>query len=74
MIYDFTNSVNKAYGNNLTLQGSRYCFYSGDINKDDVIDVKDLGNIDNASFNFLQDIVRGYIRRRSSRSDISRNN
>ena len=47
--------------------------YSGTLGPD-VIDVKDLGNIDNASFNFLQDIVRGYIRRRSSRSDISRNN
>lgn len=57
MIYDFTNSVNKAYGNNLTLQGGRYCIYSGDVNKDDVIDVTDLGSIDNASYNFFT----GYI-------------
>jgi len=55
--YDFTNSVTKAFGNNLTLQGSRYCVYTGDANKDNVIDVSDLGLIDNAGYNFKSGYV-----------------
>ncbi|HAY35037.1 MAG TPA: SBBP repeat-containing protein [Ignavibacteria bacterium] len=57
LIYDFTNAFTKAYGNNLTLQGSRYCVYTGDANKDNVIDVSDLGLIDNAGFNFKSGYV-----------------
>lgn len=45
--YDFTNSSDKAYGNNLLLKGSRYCIYSGDINQEGIIDATDLSGIDN---------------------------
>ncbi|HRA99190.1 MAG TPA: SBBP repeat-containing protein [Ignavibacteria bacterium] len=57
MVYDYTNSLNKAFGNNLTLNGTKFCIFTGDVNKDDVIDITDLGIIDNASLNFLS----GYI-------------
>ena len=39
--YDFTNSINKAYGNNLILKGSKYCVYSGDIEQNGNIDLAD---------------------------------
>jgi len=41
--YDFTNAVNKAYGNNMTeVEPNIWAFYSGDINADQNIDLLDL--------------------------------
>lgn len=57
MDYDFTISSSQAYGDNLKLKGSAYCIYSGDVNKDDVIDGFDMGMIDNDAANF----VFGYV-------------
>lgn len=51
--YDFTNSNSKAYGNNLKLKGSKYCIYSGDINKDGFINLTDIVNVYNSSTNFV---------------------
>ncbi|MBV6479045.1 MAG: Ycf48-like protein [Ignavibacteria bacterium] len=53
MNYDFTADSSQAYGNNLILKGNVYCIYSGDVNKDDVIDGLDLGLIDNDASVFL---------------------
>lgn len=39
--YDFTTSVNRAFGNNLILVGSKYCIYSGEINNDGSIELSD---------------------------------
>ncbi|MDQ3021246.1 MAG: hypothetical protein M3R36_11865 [Bacteroidota bacterium] len=50
--YDFTLSASAAYGNNQILEGTKYCIYNGDVNQDDVIDLTDLGLIDNDVFNF----------------------
>jgi len=50
--YDFTNSLTKAYGNNMTLVDNspvRYAMYSGDINKDEIIDAADVSLVDNAA-------------------------
>jgi uncharacterized protein (TIGR02145 family) len=49
--YDFTNSVSKAYGDNLKLKGVKYCIYSGDVNQDGIVDSSDLAAVanDNAS-------------------------
>lgn len=55
--YDFTNTANTAYGNNLVLKGSKYCIYSGDVNQDKVIDLTDVFLI----YNNAQDAVNGYI-------------
>ncbi|MDQ3021909.1 MAG: endonuclease [Bacteroidota bacterium] len=55
--YDFTTSINKAYGNNLIFKNGKYCIYSGDANSDGTIDVSDLGLIDNDAANF----VSGYV-------------
>lgn len=41
MNYDFTVSDSSAFGNNLTLKGTKYCVYSGDINNDGFIDLID---------------------------------
>ncbi len=46
--YDFTISSSQAYGNNQILKGAKYCIYSGDVNKDGVIDAGDLALVDNA--------------------------
>ncbi len=51
--YDFTNASSQAFGNNLTLKGSRYCIYSGDVDKNGVVDITDMGIIDNGAFNLL---------------------
>ncbi|MEO8209231.1 MAG: SBBP repeat-containing protein, partial [bacterium] len=50
--YDFTNSLSKAYGNNLKPIGNKFCIYSGDVTKDGTIDVTDMSIIDNEIFNF----------------------
>jgi len=57
MYYDFTSSVDKAYGNNMILSGDKWCIYSGDINKDGTIDITDASLVDNDAFNFAS----GYI-------------
>jgi hypothetical protein len=50
--FDFTTSSSQAYGNNLTLKGSKYCIYSGNVNGDDIIDAEDMAIVDNDVFNY----------------------
>ena len=52
MSYDFTTSANKAYGNNMILKGTRYCLYSGDILKNNQIELDDVVGVFNAANNF----------------------
>lgn len=40
--YDFTSSSSQAYGNNLKLKGSRWTVFSGDVNKDMIVDLNDV--------------------------------
>lgn len=51
--YNFTTSASQAYGNNQTLKGSRYTIYSGDVNKDAIIDGSDGSIVDNDATNFV---------------------
>lgn len=51
--YDFSDSEAKAYGNNLHLTGSKYCVYSGDINKSNSINLDDVLFIYNDAGNFI---------------------
>jgi Arylsulfotransferase (ASST)/Bacterial Ig-like domain len=51
--YDFTDSMSKAYGNNLAHKGSKYCIYSGDVNQDGFVDLSDLQETDNGSYLYL---------------------
>ena len=51
--YDFTDSKSKAYGNNQVLKGSKYCFYSGDVDHNGIIDLSDINLIFNEAENFL---------------------
>ncbi|MBK9333283.1 MAG: hypothetical protein IPM96_12965 [Ignavibacteria bacterium] len=48
--YDFTLWASKAYGDNLVLKGGRYCFYTGDVNNDQIIDSEDLAMVENDVF------------------------
>lgn len=48
--YDFTNAATQAFGNNMTLKGSKYCIYSGDVNQDGIIDASDVSAIDADAF------------------------
>jgi hypothetical protein len=50
--YDFTNAVNKAFGNNLVLKGTKYCIYSGDIDQNGAIDLADVVTAHNSSSAF----------------------
>ncbi len=51
--YDFTSSGSQAYGNNLKLNGSKYCIYSGDVNQDGYITLVDVIQVYNDASNFL---------------------
>ncbi len=54
LFYDFTNSVSKAYGNNMVQVDSAplaFAVYSGDINQDGTIDASDVSDVDNAAYN-----------------------
>lgn len=50
--YNFSNDAASAFGNNLYLKGIKYCMYSGDVNQDEVVDLNDLGLIDNDAYMF----------------------
>ncbi len=50
--YDFTNALNKAYGNNMKQADAspvRFAFYSGDVNQDGTVDASDNSLVDNAA-------------------------
>ncbi|MDZ4712698.1 MAG: hypothetical protein SGI89_10290 [bacterium] len=55
--YNFSDSASKAYGDNQVLKLGSYCFYGGDQNQDDNIDVTDVVNI----FNDVNNFVSGYV-------------
>jgi hypothetical protein len=42
VIYNFTDAISKAWGNNMVLAGSIYCIYGGDVNRDQYVDGFDL--------------------------------
>jgi len=54
--YDFTTSSAQAYGSNQKLVGSKYSFYSGDINQDKFVSIEDLVPI----FNDARVFTSGY--------------
>lgn len=56
-LYDFTSSASQAYGNNLTLTGSKYCIYSGDVDQSGAIELSDIIAISNDIIAF----VTGYV-------------
>ncbi|MBK7255502.1 MAG: hypothetical protein IPI04_16730 [Ignavibacteria bacterium] len=47
--YDFTASASQAYGNNLFFNGSVYCIYGGDVDRDGIIDASDVSSVDNGA-------------------------
>lgn len=54
--YDFTNAQSQAFGNNTILKGARYCIYSGDVLRDDVVDLSDITGIFNDAAIFASGI------------------
>ncbi|MEO8666085.1 MAG: FG-GAP-like repeat-containing protein [Ignavibacteria bacterium] len=50
--YDFTTALTQAYGNNMILKGTKYCVYSGDVNRDGLVNLTDILNVYNSSTNF----------------------
>jgi len=55
--YNFTTLSVQAYGNNLKYKNGRWCFYSGDINQDGIIDATDFSRVDNDISFFAQGYV-----------------
>lgn len=55
--YDFTSSASSAFGNNLKQKGSKFCVYSGDVNKDGTVDLSDVATI----FNDITVFSSGYL-------------
>lgn len=54
--YNFTTSASQAYGNNLILKNGKYCIYSGDIDKNRIIELSDVLDI----FNDVNNFTSGY--------------
>jgi len=50
--YDLTTSQSQAYGNNLIQKGTKWCIFSGDINRDGLVDLSDLLAVDNDNSSF----------------------
>lgn len=55
--FDFTSAVQNAFGDNLTLRSGKWCLYSGDINRDEIIDIEDISILEND----ISNNVSGYI-------------
>jgi subtilisin family serine protease len=55
--YDFTTDSAKAYGNNMSKYGTKWVFYNGDADRNNVIDASDLSMMDNDAANY----VSGYV-------------
>lgn len=55
--YDFTTSADKAYGSNQVFKGGKYTIYSGDVNRDGLVNLTDIVTISNNASNF----VNGYV-------------
>ncbi|MBK8980743.1 MAG: hypothetical protein IPM38_00095 [Ignavibacteria bacterium] len=55
--FDFTSEQEKAYGNNQILKSGKWCIYSGDTDRDGIIDVSDQSQIENDVFN----VTTGYV-------------
>ena len=51
--YDFTFAQSAAYGNNLILKSGKWCFFSGDIDRNGSIDLSDILGIYNDASEFL---------------------
>lgn len=50
--YTFISASSQAFGSNMVNVGGKWSFYTGDVDQDGVVDVTDVGLIDNDSFNF----------------------
>ena len=48
--YNFTSSSANSYGNNVVQKGSVWCFYTGDVNQDGIIDATDVSEVDNDAY------------------------
>lgn len=55
--YNFTTAPSQAYGNNITLTGTKWLIFSGDVNQNGTVDATDLSLVDNDAANF----VTGYV-------------
>ncbi|HMQ69521.1 MAG TPA: hypothetical protein PKC58_11090 [Ignavibacteria bacterium] len=53
MSYDFTGSASQAFGNNLVNVNSLWSIYTGDVNRDDVVDLSDVALISNDAANYI---------------------
>ncbi|MBK8552893.1 MAG: exo-alpha-sialidase [Ignavibacteria bacterium] len=57
VFYDFTTSVNSAYGDNMKSVSSKWGIYSGDVDQNGYIDLVDVLSVYNESNNFLTGYV-----------------
>jgi photosystem II stability/assembly factor-like uncharacterized protein len=55
--FDFTSGQSQAYGNNMILVGSKWCLYSGDLNRDGIIELTDLLEVYNNASSFASGYV-----------------
>lgn len=51
--YNFTSGISQAFGNNSILSGTKYCLYSGDIDRNGFIELSDIIKSYNDASNFI---------------------
>lgn len=49
---NYTGAQQTIFGSNQKLKGTKWCFYSGDVNQDGLVDLTDLGQTDAANLSF----------------------
>lgn len=47
--YDFTDMASRAFGSNMILISGKYYIYAGDVNQDDIINLSDMNDVENAA-------------------------
>lgn len=55
--FNFTTGQTQAFGGNMTLKGTKWTIFSGDVNQDGSVDISDLSIIDNDAADFLSGYV-----------------
>jgi hypothetical protein len=55
--YDFTTGTDKAYGDNMVAYNGKYCFFTGDVNHDGIVDGSDNVRVFNLAKAYSTDYV-----------------
>jgi hypothetical protein len=55
--YDFTSAATQAYASNMMQIGTKWCFFSGDVNQDGFVNLGDYNIVNNNAYNQVNGVV-----------------